>query len=106
VQIETAEDRLLTFFGTEDFAVECLIQGPGGPQTIPVILNAISDPVTLYDTNVEAPNAHFIARVEDLAVVDRRQLRSYTATIEGLSYGLERLTDDMDGKIVTVYLKK
>jgi hypothetical protein len=104
--IETSDDRLL-FFETEDFAVECELTGPAGfSQVIAVILNAMSDPVTLYETNLEVPNVHFIARHEDLAGVNRRQLRQYRATIAGVTYEFERITDDFDGLIVTAYLKK
>ena len=97
--IESAADRLEFFELGEGFAVECSLSGPNGfTATIPVILNAITDPVSLYETDVEAAAAHFICRVEDLAGVDRRQVKAYTASIDGVSYQLQRIADDQDGK--------
>lgn len=105
--LETAADRLEFFEVDEGFAVQCSLNGPDGfTATIPVILNAITDPVSLYETNVEAASAHFVCRVEDLAGVDRRRVKQYTAGIDGVTYQIERIADDQDGKIPTVYLKK
>jgi hypothetical protein len=106
MEIETADDRLITFFATEDFAVDCVLNGPGGyTTTIPVIMNTITDPATLFDTMIETPHANFSARFEDVAGVDEKKIKQYQATIEGTTYTLERLTRDQDGYIVTVYLK-
>jgi hypothetical protein len=106
MEIETADDRLITFFGTEDFAVDCVLNGPGGyTATIPVIMNAITDPASVFDTVIEVPHANFIARLEDVAGVDEKKIKQYQATIEGTTYTLERLTRDQDGYIATVYLK-
>lgn len=105
--IETAVDRL-EFFSTADFAVDCFLSGPAGfTATIPVIQNATTDPVSLYDsTNIEAPSENFICRLEDLAGVERRLVKQYTATIGPTTYQLERIANDQDGLIATVYLKK
>jgi tRNA pseudouridine-54 N-methylase len=104
--IETADD-LAEFFLTEDFAVDCLLTGPSGySKTIAVILNTTSDPVALYETNVEAPTPHFICRAVDLVDLQRRQLKQHHATIESITYELERVADDQDGKLCVVYLKK
>lgn len=109
MQIETAADRL-EFFQTADFAVDCLLSGPAGfTATIPVIQNTTTDPVSLYETNIEAPSENFSCRVEDLAGVDRRLVKQYTATIPavgGVTYHLERIADDQDGLIANVDLKK
>jgi hypothetical protein len=105
--IETADDRLEFFEIDEGFAVECSLSGPDGfTATIPVILNAVTNPVSLYETDVEAAAVHFICRLEDLAGVDLRFVKQYTATIDGVTYQLQRVADDQDGKIPTVYLKK
>jgi hypothetical protein len=107
--IETAADRL-EFFELEidnGHAVDCSLSGPDDfTATIPVIMNAVTNPVSLYETDVEAAAPNFICRVEDLAGVVRRQVKQYTAIIEGVTYQLQRVADDQDGKIPTVYLKK
>jgi hypothetical protein len=105
--IETAQDRQ-EFFGLEDFAVACALSGPDGfQQTINVIQNALTDNVEiLSDTNIEAAAEHFICLIEDFAAVDRRRIKQYRATIGAMTYQLERASNDQDGSIVTVYLKK
>jgi hypothetical protein len=106
MQIETADDRR-EFFNTADFAVECLINGPAGfSATIPVNRDATTDPVGLYETNVEAPHESFTCRVEELAGVDRKLVKQYTATIGPTTYRIERIANDQDGLIATVELKK
>jgi len=106
MEIETADDRLQTFFQFRDFAIECVLSGPAGyTATILVIRNAISDPVTEFDTTIEAWHEHFIARVEDVAGVDESKIKQYTAALEGETFTLTRITHDHDGKLVTVYLK-
>lgn len=105
MEIESATDRS-QFFDVVDFAVNCAISGPGYSKVLPVILNAISDQVPLYDTNVEAPRPHFICRAEELADFPRHLIKQFSAVIEGVTYKLERVTDDQDGLILTVYLKK
>jgi hypothetical protein len=49
---------------------------------------------------------HFICRAEDLADLPRQVIKQCTAVLEGITYKLERITDDQDGHILTVYLKK
>ena len=103
--LETATDRL-EFFNTRDFAVDCLLVGPPDySKTIQVIFNAISDPITLYDTNIETARPHFFCLAEQIADLNRRLIKQFTATLNGKTYELERLTDDQDGLIVTAYLK-
>jgi hypothetical protein len=103
--IESAADRL-EFFDTDDFAVNCALVGPDYTKTIAVIMNAVSEAVTIYDTNIEAPQPHFLCLVEQINDLNRRLVKQFTATIEGVSYQLERISDDQDGLIATVYLKK
>jgi hypothetical protein len=106
--IETAADRL-EFFDTENgFAVECELNGPAGFQslTIPVIRNAISAQTVIYELNVEAPAENFICRIEDLATVDRRLVKQYTATLGGVTFKFERVEAVEDGLLLQVYLKK
>lgn len=106
MQIETPTDRL-AFFETKDFADDCLLTGPAGyRKTFPVILNAITDPVVIYDTNIEAPARNFICRLDDVADVDRRVTKQMRAEILGIQYQIERLVEDQDGNIVVAYLKK
>jgi hypothetical protein len=104
--LETAADRR-EFFSTDDFAVDCIVLGPAGyAKTIAVIFNPISDPVTIYDSNIEAPNVSFICLAADLADLPRRQIRGCTATINGVAYEFQGISDDQDGYLLTVNLKK
>jgi hypothetical protein len=66
----------------------------------------MSDAITLYDTNIETPHHHFLCRAEDLAGLQRGLMKQYAATIAGVTYKIERITDDQDGNTLTVYLKK
>ena len=97
-----AED-LSSFFDTDEFAVECVITGPGDvDRTLNVILDPVTEAVGLYgDTNVEASNHHFICREDDLVDVKR----GMTATVEGRAYTIARIAVDQVG-IATVYLNK
>jgi hypothetical protein len=106
--IETAADRL-EFFDTENgFAELCEIRGPAPfvTLTIPVIRNAISAQTVIYEANIEAPAENFICRIEDLATVERRLVKQYTATLGGVTFKLERVETIEDGLLLQIYLKK
>lgn len=107
MQIETAEQRLTTFFRVEDFADTCSLTGPDNfSATIPVLMNAITETVAIGDTDIEAAAEHFVCNRASLAGVDLRRCRQYSATIEGVVYQLMRVSHIEDGKLSMVYLKK
>lgn len=99
--LKTAED-LAAFFDPEDFADECVITGPNAfTRTLNVILNTGTEPVTLYETNVEAPNPSFMCREDELVDVKR----GMTATVRGKAYKIERIAFDQ-ADTATVYLSE
>jgi len=102
--IENLDDRREFF---TDHAVPCELSGPDAfAATIPVLLNALTENVVVYEINIEAAAEHFLCLREDFAGVDRQRLKQYQATIDATTYRIERASNDQDGKIVTVYLKK
>jgi hypothetical protein len=106
MEIESAADRLI-FFEPKEFADTCdLIDHLGARVTIAVIFDKVTDPVTLYETNIEAPNPSFTCRVEDLAFVIEKEIKTYRAELRGVSYKLEKIEDTQDGFISRVFLKK
>lgn len=105
--LETADELRTTFFDTDDFADECVITGPNSfSRTLNVILNTPTEPVTLYETNIESPEPSFVCREVDLmtnGVVDVK--RGMTATVRGLEFTIQRTAMDQAGT-ANVYLSE
>jgi hypothetical protein len=105
--LETADDLKTTFFDTDDHAEQCVITGPNGfTRTLNVIFNPTTEQVTLYETNVEAPDPSFICREVDLmtgSLVDVK--RGMTATLRGVGFTIERIAMDQVGT-ATVFLSE
>ena len=90
------------FFNESDFAVGATITlQTGATRQIKIIFDAVTQNVSLYDTNIEANTPNFQCQSSDMAGV---KTRVSTIAINGKTYTIERIEPDGTG-VSTVYLK-
>ncbi|HYY95280.1 MAG TPA: hypothetical protein VE713_12245 [Pyrinomonadaceae bacterium] len=88
------DEDLSRFF--EEFAVEAVFKRAGAPvATANVIFNDPSQPVTVYETEVEEPAPFLLAPAAALADV----LREDAVAVNGADYTVERIRPDGTGLV-------
>lgn len=89
------------FFNDSDFATSAFITlANGATRQIPVIFDAVTQGINLYDTKIEANTPNFQCKTSDLDGVKNRA----AVVIESKNYTIERTEPDGTG-VTTVYLK-
>ena len=89
------------FFDESDFAVSAKITlTSGAVRKIPIIFDAVTQGITLYDTQIEANTPNFQCKTSDLSGVKNGN----SVVIENKTYSIMRHERDGTG-ISTVFLK-